>query len=194
MKQARLITVMLIPFFLFTACSNPVYVQKDETANLSNYKTYMWVMTRKNEDDNSKRRTAYADISIHNAVNAELRQSGWREVSDNPDILLSYDVLVERSVQQQSEPVYSQPFSRVYYNPYRRRWGTIYYPSQFLGYDTYQQPVKEGTVTITMIDARTDKTIWQGWTTETLNYSRMTDDELAKSVRNIFRKFDVAMR
>lgn len=194
MKILRLLPLSFIALLLFQACSSPVYVQKDETANLNDYKTYMWVDTRRDEKDDGKSSARYADIGIRNAVNAELRQSGWREVNDNPDILIGYDVLVERAVEQQSEPVYSRPFTRMYYNPYRRRWGTIYYPSQFLGYDTYSQPVREGTVTITMIDAQNDKTVWQGWTTERLNYSRMTEDEISRSVRNIFKKFDVAMR
>lgn len=196
MKRIQLIPAIIITAlcFLFQGCSTPVYVQKDDTVNLSDYRTYMWVNTRQSESDDSKRATEFADISIHNAVNSELNKSGWREVESDPDVLLSYDIFVERTTQQQTESVYSQPFTRSYYNPYRRRWSTIYYPSQFLGYQTYTEPVKEGTVTITMIDAKTDKNIWQGWTTEQLSSTRFTGDEISQTVRNIFRKFDVAMR
>ncbi len=194
MKHIRFLPAILILTLVFWNCSSPVYVQKDDAINLSDYHTYSWVVMRDHEDDDSKRATAYADISVHNAVNAELNRQGWRETETNPDVLVSYDVLVERNTEQRNDPVYSRPFSRMFYNPYRRRWVTIYYPSQFLGYDAYSEPVKEGTITITMIDANTDKKIWQGWTTETLNNSRITQDEVAQSVRNIFRKFDVAMR
>ncbi|HET6996095.1 MAG TPA: hypothetical protein VFI06_13975 [Chitinophagaceae bacterium] len=38
-------------------------------------------------------------------------------------------------------------------------------------------------------DTRTDKNAWQGWTTETLNNSRITSDEISGSVKRIFRKF-----
>jgi len=154
----------------------------------------MWVDTRANENDKSSKATAYADISIHNSVNAELNKLGWREVNDNPDALVSYDVLVERSIDQRSDPVYSRSFTRMYYNPYTRRWGTIYYPSQFLGYQNYEVPVKEGTITISILDSHSDKIVWQGWTTENLNYSRLTENEIDRSVRNIFNKFDVASR
>jgi hypothetical protein len=149
----------------------------------------MWVDTRTNEEDNSARPTAYIDMSVRNRVNKELAKKGWREVSDDPDVLISYDVFVERSVQERSDPVYTRPFSRVFYHPFARRWVTIYYPSQFIGYQTYQVPVKEGTITLTMVDAKTDKVVWQGWTTEQLNYSTITDKEIAKSVSNILRKF-----
>ena len=71
---------------------------------------------------------------------------------------------------------------------------TVYYPSQFLGYDRDQYQVREGTVTITMIDARTDKTVWQGWTTDEVDSRNMSDKEIASAVKSIFRKFDVARK
>jgi hypothetical protein len=194
MKLWKCIYMAATSGMLIAACSSPVHVQKDDTVNLSNYKTYMWVDTRANENDNGQKATAYADISVRNAVNAELNKMGWREVSDNPDALIGYDILVERTSEQRNDPVYSQPVTRSYYNRFTRRWSTIYYPSQFLGYDTYSVPVKEGTVTISIMDAKTDKSIWQGWTTENMNYSRLTDDEISRSVRHIFNKFDVASR
>lgn len=169
-------------------CSSPAYVQKDDSTNLADYKTYMWVNTSSTENEESRRATAYADISIHNAVNAELTNWGWREVTSNPDVLLSYDVFVERNTETQRDAVYSQPFTRYYYNPYSRRWSAIYYPSQFQGYQVYETPVKEGTITITMMDAKTDKSIWQGWTTERLASSTLSDTEIRKSVRNIFKQ------
>ena len=172
---------------LFYSCSTPAYVEKDNSVNLTDYTTYMWVDVKESEKDGSGRAIAFADLSVHNAVNAELNNWGWREVTDNPDVLISYDVLVERNVETQNDPIYSQPYSRIYYNRFTRRWSTIYYPSQFLGYQQYQIPVKEATVTITMMDADTDKKIWQGWTTERLS-GALSDLDVKKSVRNIFKE------
>ena len=173
---------------LLNSCSTPAYVEKDSNVTLSDYKSYMWVDVKASENDPSTRATSFADVSIHNAVNEELKKWGWSEVTLNPDILISYDVLVERNVETQSDPVYSQPYTRLYYNPFMRRWSTIYYPSQFLGYQQYQVPVREATVTITMMDSETDKTIWQGWTTERLGNAGITNLDVKKSVRNIFKE------
>jgi Domain of unknown function (DUF4136) len=188
MKNLKMFIGLVPVLFIFFSCTSPAYVQKDDAVNLSDYKTYMWVNTRANESDMSKRAMAYADISIHNAANAELNNKGWKEVTDNPDILISYDVLVERNVETKSDPVYSQPFTRSYYNPYTKRWSTMYYPSRFQGYQVYDTPVKEGTVTITMVDAKTDKSIFQGWTTERLANRNITDTEIKRSVRSIFKQ------
>jgi hypothetical protein len=194
MRVWKYLFCVAIAGFFVAACSSPVYVQKDESVNLNNYRTYMWVNTQSTQNEDGTRPISYADVSVRNAVNAELSNLGWREVSTNPDMLISYDVLVESAVEQRSDPVYSQSFTRWYYNPYSRRWVNLYYPSQFLGYQTYEVPVKEGTITISMMDARTDKVVWQGWTTENMNYSRFRDEEISRSVRNIFNKFDVASR
>ena len=192
MKNIFLSAALISAVMTIYSCSSPAYVEKDTSANLADYKTYMWVDVKASEnDDASSRATSFADVSVHNAVNEELQQRwGWREVaeSQNPDVLISYDVLVERNVETQSDPVYSQPYSRLYYNRYTRRWSTIYYPSQFLGYQQYQVPVKEATVTITMMDADSDKKIWQGWTTERLGGAGITDLNVKKSVRNIFKE------
>ncbi len=182
------ILVFLLLATIAPGCSTPAYVERDANLNLSDYKTYMWVDTRANENDASARATAFADIGVHNSVNAELQNWGWSEVTGNPDVFVSYDVLVESNVDVQSDPVYSQPYSRVYYNPYTRRWSTIYFPSQFLGYQEYRVPVREATLTITMMDADTDKKVWQGWTTERLSSNGIRDLDVRKGVRNIFRE------
>ncbi len=99
---------------------------------------------------------------------------------------------LKKNERRNSQPVYSQPYSRLYYNRFTRRYGTIYYPSQMVGYDTYTTPVKEGTVTVTLIDPKTDKTIWQGSATDEINSSQISGKEIQKNVKTIFKKFDVA--
>ena len=194
MKTVKNICAALMMVFTIAACSTPVHVEKDDTVDLSKYKTYMWVDTRYNQNDNTARPSSYGDISVRNAANAELKTAGWTEVSSDPDLLISYDVLVQNTTARKSDPVYTQSYTRSYYNPRLRRWGTLYYPSQFLGYNNYEVPVNEGTITISLTDAYTDKVVWQGWTTEELNYTRITPEEISTSVKNIFRKLAVASK
>jgi hypothetical protein len=63
-----------------------------------------------------------------------------------------------------------------------------------MGYDNDTETVREGTLTITMVDAKTDKTIWQGWTTDDVNSRNVTQKEIQSSVNSIFRKFDVVKK
>ena len=175
---------------LLGSCGTSAHIEKDESANLQNYKTYLWI----DKENKGKVNNEIAAQNLKVIVNDELQKNGFREVKNNPDLLLSYDLLVEKNVREQTEPMYSRPYTRVYYNPYTRRYGQIFYPSQFLGYDSYNTAVKEGTVSISMIDAKTDKTIWQGWTTEELNSNQFSSKEVQKNVRTIFKKFDTASK
>ena len=193
MKHWKLWSGSLALVFLLASCASTAHIEKDEHTDFSKYNTFAW---RDKEGEGKKEKNHPNDLverKIKEAVGKELeRSSGWKETKSKPDVLLSYDVLVERMTAQRSDPVYSRPFTRTFYNPYTRRFVNVYYPSQFVGYDNYDVPSREGTVTISMIDARSEKTVWQGWTTDEVNSKNLSSKEIQNSVRAIFRKFDVA--
>lgn len=185
-------SVLVVIVFLLASCTSTAHIEKDDTADFSRYKTFAWI-DKDSEVNNRSKNNDLTEQKIRQSVNAELvKTAGWREVKHKPDVLLSYDVLVERSSRETNSPVYSRPFTRLVYNPYTRRYTTIYYPSQFVGYERDERPIREGTVTITMIDAKSDKTVWQGWTTEEVNSKNLTTKEIQYAVRSIFKKFDIA--
>jgi hypothetical protein len=201
---------LVLPILLAVGCAAPAHIERDETADFTQYKTFAWVASeskdkkedKRNEKDDRKndkkedkaRRNDLVDRQVQLAVNKELEKQGWKEDKNRPDVLISYDVLVERTIRESSNPVYSRPYSRIFYNPYLRRYGTIYYPSTFLGYDDNAVSVREGTLTVTMVDAKTDNTIWQGWTTDEVSSRNLTQKEIQSSVKSIFRKFDVVTK
>ena len=188
MKTLKLISGGSALLFMCFSCSTVAYIQKDDGINLSGTKNYMWIDTRADETDIAKKATSYADVSIHTSLNAELTKRGWIEVTENPDLLISYDILMENTVKTQKELLYSRPFTRSYYNPSGKKWSTIYYPSQFQGYEIYETPVKSGTVTITIVDAKTDKNVFQGWTVENLQNSGISNENIKKSILAILKQ------
>ena len=181
--------VAVLGIVILAGCASSTHIEKDETVNFSRYKTFTWLHGDEGKLENQ---SDLAETKIRNAVSKEFEKIGWKESKNKPDVLLDYDVLVERSSKKENDPVYSQPYSRLIYNPYTRRYATIYYPSQFLGYDSYEKVIKEGTVTVTMIDAKTDKTVWQGWTTGEVNSKNLTNKEIQKAVASIFKKAELA--
>ena len=194
MKSFKFFGLLVIAGLVLASCGTVAHIEKDETVNFSNYKTYAWVNSSETQSDSNEKVVSLTEQKVRKTVNAELAKQGWREAKNRPDVLLSYDVLVERSLKEDNNPVYSRPYTRYVYNPYVRRYVAIYYPSQFLGYDNDQYEIREGTVTITMVDAKTNKTVWQGWTTDEVNSKNLTSKEIENSVKNIFRKFDVAFK
>ncbi len=191
-QSIKLSVFAVVAGIFISGCANNAHIQKAGSANLGGYKTYSWITPEKNEQTKVNRRNEIAVQNLHEAVNEQLQKVGYREVNSNngPDVLVNSELLVERTQKEQKDPVYSQPYTRYYYNPRSGRYTSFYYPSQFEGYNSYATTVKEGTITIMLIDTKTDKTVWQGWSTEELNYAQITDKEINKNVRSIFKKFD----
>ena len=177
--------------FILLSCGTTAHIEKDDSVNFNSYKSFTWLHGDEGKLENQ---SDLIESKVRQAVSLELEKSGWKQNKNKPDVILDYDLLVERASREKREAVYSQPATRLVYNPYTRRYATIYYPSQLLGYDSYEQLIKESTITITMIDAKTDKTVWQGWTTGEVNNRNITQKEIQRAVASIFKKFDVAKR
>lgn len=187
-------TISILPLLaglvLLASCASIAHIEKDESVNFDKYNTFTWV----NDNDSSK--SFLTDIQVSNlqkAVSAQLEKANWRESKTKPDVILKHDILVERAVRESRDPVYSRSFTRPMFNPYTRRWVYLYYPSQFMGYDRNAYETKEGTITITMLDAKNDKVIWQGWTTEEVDRN-ITSNDIQSGVKSIFRKFDLVKK
>ena len=185
--QSLVLAVATVIFF--ASCSNTVRIEKAKGTDFSKYKTYSWISPEKPKAAKGNRKNDIAQQNIRYAVDEALQKKGWKEVQSNPDVLVSSELLVEKTQQQERDPVYSESYARSYVNPRTGRYNTFYYPSRFMGYNNYSTTVKEGTITIMLIDADSDKTVWQGSATDKLNYSQMTDKEISKNVKAIFKKF-----
>jgi len=183
--------VAVLGIVFLAGCASSAHIEKDDSVNFGNYNSFTWLHGEKGKLENQ---SDLIESKIRSAVSKEFEKIGWKESKNRPDVILDYDVLVERSSKQENEPVYSQPHRRLVYNPYTRRYATIYYPSQFLGYESYEKIIREGTITVTMIDAKTDKTVWQGWTTAEVNNRNLTNKEIQRAVANIFKKSELAKR
>ena len=190
LKSLNVGAFVLAGVMAFSSCANTAHIEKSKGANLAAYKTYSWVEEEKPTSKKENRRSEITRQNIQAAVDKQLQKSGWQLVNSNPDVLVSTDLVIEKNQKEQRDPVYSQPYTRTYFNRYSRRFNTYYFPSQFMGYDSYSAAVKEGTVTVTLIDAKTDKAVWQGWATNELYSNQISDKEISRNVKSIFKKFE----
>jgi hypothetical protein len=189
MKKIQWFLGLVMSVFVLAACGNKAYVQKDPSVDFSKIKTYAWVKAEKQKGTSRPGKTNdLTDNKIRASMDKNLYASGWRMTRSKPDVFLVYDVDIQKEVRNINDPVYSQPMTRWYYSPWRRGYLPVYYPSEFLGYNNQQQTVNAGTLTLTIMDANTDKTIWQGWTTSDIDGRRMTDKEIDDNVKAIIKK------
>lgn len=183
------VAAFFLSFFLLS-CGSTAHIEKDENTNFSQYKTYAWEDRKELKRDKSNQ---LVEDQVKAAVDEQLQKNtGWRQVKNNPDLILSYDLMVDKTYNQRSDAIYTNPQWRTFYNPYTKRFVNVYYPSRFIGYDNYEVPANEGTVSISMTDAKTDKTVWQGWSTDNIDSRKFKSSEAKTAVRSIFKKFDLA--
>jgi len=189
-KDATLILVIASIFSMAViSCGTIAHVEKDEAVNFKNYKTYSWVS--ENEKSLKDRHSNnLIDSHVKAAVAKELQKNGWIETRSKPEVLLDYDVMVEDNVKKENNPLYSRPFNRYYYNPATRRLTSFYYPSQLMGFESSEIPYKEGTLTLHMIDSKTNKLIWQGWSSDEVASRNISTRELNSRVKAILKKFN----
>ena len=178
---------LLLTAFIFTGCGSTAHIEKDNSVDLSTYKTYGWFQEK---NDSTAILNEIQISNLQNTVKEELEKKGVTESKDLPDLILKHDILVEKTLKEKSDPVYSQSYYRTAYNPYTGRWVNIYYPSRFLGYDRSQYVAREGTLTISMIDSKTDKVVWQGWTVTDVYSSKFSSSELTRAAVTILKQFD----
>jgi len=188
MRSLKIAGLAIAGVVFLSSCAGIAKIEKDETVDFSKYKTFAWA--EGSDESSITLPSGLQDRNLHTAVNAELGKASYSENNEKPDLLLKHDLLVEKKVKQTNNPVYSRSFSRPYFNPYTRHWNYIYYPGYFMGYDRRQYEVKEGTLTLSIIDAKTDKMVWQGWTTNELRSANVSSKELEKGVRTILRSFN----
>ena len=189
-KNFSTFVVAIVAAFAFGSCSTTSQVEVAQGVNFSNYKTFGWA----NDDGVKKSGRADNDIvdnNIKNSISTELEKKGWQETDQNPDVLLDYNVMVEKGVKKATEPVYGYPYTGYYFNPLRRRMGYYYNPGFFRGYHTYNVPFKEGTLTVNMVDAKNNKLIWQGWSKGDVISKNITTKDVQDDVKSIFKKFDL---
>ena len=179
-------TVMLI-LISMVSCGPTATIEKNESIDFKKYKTFSWITSK--ADSTALWLSDVQEENLMNAVNAKLASKGLIQDAAKPDLLLKYDILVEKTIRERNDPVYSQGYYRNFYNPYTRRIVTIYYPSRFLGYDKSAYQTREGTLTLSMVDAQTEKVVWQGWTVQDVGNARITSGELTTAANTIMRKF-----
>ncbi len=193
-RPAVLFWVLVLSVLVLTGCGVQSYVEKDPAVDLNRYKTYAWIDDKDSRKKTGKPYKDFQETRLMKLVEGNLEKNGFVRTRSNPDVLIDYDIMIENELREQSEPVYSRPFIRYYYNPYTRRINRLFYPSRYMGQNSYDVPYRSGTITINMVDNHSKKLIWQGWAETEVTRRQIDPDDLNRIVKSIFRKLDVARK
>jgi len=170
--------LLVIPILAaFMACSTvKVSYDYDRQADFSKYKTYAI------SEETTKMSLNQLDRDrIINAAKTEMTAKGFTEAG-NPDVILDLRVKGQE-VQTATATTTGSPYG------YRYRWG---YGGGFatttVNYDSYV----EGTIFITLVDKTTEKIVWQGTGTGTVNEKatpEKREENINSAVKQIFTNY-----
>ena len=173
---------LVIGSALLAQCSPVLTVQTDydREADFSEYQTFYWSddFRSQNSDAQANEPLFYNTLvkkRLKQAIQRELEGKGYTLSADDPDLLVSSQVMVEeRSSNRNAYPYYP---------------GFYYYYGAFNNVPTGSE--KEGDVVIDLIDRDQKQLVWQGYASGVLETD--TDDrqqEIKDAVTLILSKYD----
>jgi hypothetical protein len=140
----------LLLFFVLLGCSfvaaQDVNYNYDQSVDFSKYRTYKWAAIEGKMYPNE-----LADKNIRNAADAELAKKGFTKTETNPDLLIAYEVALDKETQIDT-------------------WGSGSWGWYGGGMtSTTTSTIQVGTLVLDMYEPAGQKLVWRGTATKTLN-------------------------
>ena len=163
------------------ARAQSVETDYDRSVNFRAFKTYA-VGTIKIADDSNPLMVQ----RILSALDGQMSRIGFRKVETNPDVVVAIQHTTREELSYTSWGDYGPYWGGPY--PY---WGGVAYPfwwsSGFSGYDV--QKILVGTLTLNMMDARTEKVFFHGTAEDTVSHKAKKNEKKAyEAVAEIFEE------
>ena len=153
MKKLNYFLVLIAVSFIISSCEPSLKVTHDydKAANFSQYKTFRMVQL----DQQHQTISQLNQQRIINAVINEMKKKGFTESADNPDLHVNAIIILQDKKSVTANTNYYGYGG--YYRPYA--WGG----GMSSSYTTYDvQNYKDGSLIIDVVDARTQKLLWEG--------------------------------
>src|SRR5262245_15599540 len=144
-KRIALLLLFVLVGYGF-AIAQDVNYNYDQTIDFTKYKTYKWAAIEGKMYPNE-----IADKNIRNAATAELAKKGLTLTETDPDLLVAYEVAVDKEMQIDT-------------------WGSGYWGWYGGGMtSTTTSTIHVGTLVLDMYEPAGQKLVWRGTATKTLN-------------------------
>jgi hypothetical protein len=162
----------------------------DRSVAFEQLRTFAWMPQAAAPYKDSRYRNEIIESNIKTYIGEAFIQQGLKLDKENPDILLSYDLQIEKGEYSREEPIYAQQPPMAIVNPMvnnfahqpvmnLRMWnhpmnfmgwnqpmmGGMWWPPapQIVGYRTRQIPFKNGTLVVSAHKRSNNRLIWRGW-------------------------------
>ncbi len=180
---------------MLVGCYSQSQIYSDQVRNvdLNKYSTYAWLPSQ-DRGDTSLYNNEILQSNLIATVDDQLQMRGFKGDGKNPDLLVLMHIMFEHETEVERTPRYSS------YNYLYPSWyvfgGYAYYYNAYDrityidGFDIDTVHYTEGTVVVDIIEAKTNKLLWRGWS-ERLISPATYKNSLEKDVKAIFKEFPV---
>lgn len=162
------------------ATNAQVIARHDNSVNFRNYHTYTW-----DQPEIGSKNPIYNNELVNNNIkeniDGALIAKGLKQDNANPDIRIKYVTFVENDNNKMAN--YGYPMMGFCFSRMMMPFGGYYGKNSLNDY-------KRGTLIIEAFDSQTNKLVWNGAITASLNPQKL-DKAIAKGVTKIMRKYPV---
>lgn len=177
-------TAILTLFTTTLLFSQQTYTNSKEEIDLTKYKTYGWIDNKENIPEKHMIvdgnhififNNMNSNKHVKDAITTQMKARGFSEDNNDPDMLVNFKILEK---------------------PTELRTFTMDNGQNYLGFgpksaSSTMVPVKEGTVLVNFIDAKTGSNVWQGFASGAFDVSDMKDvSNLEAKVISIFNEWN----
>lgn len=173
----------LILASLLAACSPRIYTEQDEQAHFDGYHSYAWLTPPPSPVRDPILDSQILEGRVRHSVEADLAHRGFQEVPPDagPDFLVTYHTASKQKIESSGAT-----FSFGFIDSFPRGFGAVAVP---VGGDVESRD--EGTLMLDVIDAKSKRLVWRGWTSGWLSQDNYTQEAVDSAVKQIFDKFPV---
>jgi len=166
---------------LLTACSPRIYVEQDQDAKLEGYHRFAWLTPPPLPVRDPILDSQILEARVHKAVANDMQGRGFAEVAPDadPDFLITYHTSAKQKIESSGAS-----FSFGFVDAFPHGFGAVGFP---VGGDV--QSRDEGTLMLDVMDGKSKRLVWRGWTTQLLNQDNYSDQAVAGAVKDILDKF-----
>ena len=175
-----------IIFITFTAACSSVNVKQDydPSTNFSRLRTYAWQSDAQKETSNVLANNSLIDSRIRNAVNSSLIAQGYREVEKKKaDFLVTYHYRIDEKTETRDKVRTGIGFGT-------GSRGT--FSSIGISFGAGEREYEQGTLVVDLIDPKTEKLYWRGFTRQRLIWQsdpKKSTTKINKTVEAILKEF-----
>lgn len=165
---------------LLSSCSPRIYVEQDNTAQFASYRSYAWVSPPAAPVRDPILDSQILEGRVQQAVEADLKARGYVEApsADSADFLVTYHTASKQKIESSGSS-----FSLGIVDAFPRGFGSVVVGGPQV------ESREEGTLMLDIIDGKSKRLAWRGWTMGWVNQGNYTAEAVADAVHQILDKF-----